>query len=127
MLESIIQNIINALQWGSFYALIALGYTLVYGVLTLINFAHGDVFMVGAYIAFFCRFIFPYITRFAGVGGIGTLYPIDNDFDLNGGSNTGTNSLSTVAEKRGSPPLCCYYRIDVRADSGTRQPSHAWR
>jgi len=53
MIESIIQNIINALQWGSFYALIALGYTLVYGVLTLINFAHGDVFMVGAYIAFF--------------------------------------------------------------------------
>jgi branched-chain amino acid transport system permease protein len=41
------------LQWGSFYALIALGYTLVYGVLLLINFAHGDIFMVGAYIAFF--------------------------------------------------------------------------
>jgi len=53
MLASILQNLINALQWGSFYALIALGYTLVYGVLTLINFAHGDVFMVGAYIAFF--------------------------------------------------------------------------
>lgn len=53
MIETIIQNIINALQWGSFYALIALGYTMVYGVLTLINFAHGDVFMVGAYIAFF--------------------------------------------------------------------------
>ena len=58
MLESIIQNIINALQWGSFYALIALGYTLVYGVLTLINFAHGDVFMVGAYIAFFVSTFF---------------------------------------------------------------------
>ncbi len=53
MLEIIIQNLINALQWGSFYALIALGYTMVYGVLVLINFAHGDVFMVGAYIAFF--------------------------------------------------------------------------
>jgi branched-chain amino acid transport system permease protein len=53
MFESLIQKLINALQWGSFYALIALGYTLVYGVLTLINFAHGDVFMVGAYIAFF--------------------------------------------------------------------------
>jgi branched-chain amino acid transport system permease protein len=53
MLASILQNLINALQWGSFYALIALGYTMVYGVLTLINFAHGDVFMVGAYIAFF--------------------------------------------------------------------------
>jgi len=50
---NLIQNIINALQWGSFYALIALGYTMVYGVLVLINFAHGDVFMVGAYIAFF--------------------------------------------------------------------------
>jgi len=51
--ETLIQNLLNALQWGSFYALIALGYTLVYGVLLLINFAHGDVFMVGAYIAFF--------------------------------------------------------------------------
>jgi len=58
MLELIIQNAINALQWGSFYALIALGYTLVYGVLTLINFAHGDVFMVGAYIAFFVATFF---------------------------------------------------------------------
>ncbi|MBF0209453.1 MAG: branched-chain amino acid ABC transporter permease [Desulfamplus sp.] len=53
MLDSIIQNLFNALQWGSFYSLIALGYTLVYGVLRLINFAHGDIFMVGAYIAYF--------------------------------------------------------------------------
>lgn len=43
----------NALQWGSFYSLIALGYCLVYGVLRLINFAHGDIFMVGAFIAYF--------------------------------------------------------------------------
>jgi branched-chain amino acid transport system permease protein len=53
MFESLFQNILNALQWGSFYSLIALGYCLVYGVLLLINFAHGDIFMVGAYIAFF--------------------------------------------------------------------------
>ncbi|MBF0529679.1 MAG: branched-chain amino acid ABC transporter permease [Deltaproteobacteria bacterium] len=53
MIEFIIQNILNALQLGSYYSLIALGYCLVYGVLLLINFAHGDVFMVGAYIAFF--------------------------------------------------------------------------
>ena len=52
-LAMFLQNMINALQWGSFYALIALGYTMVYGVLLLINFAHGDIFMVGAYIAFF--------------------------------------------------------------------------
>lgn len=52
-LQTFVQNLLNALQWGSFYALIALGYTLVYGVLLLINFAHGDIFMVGAYIGFF--------------------------------------------------------------------------
>ncbi len=50
---SILQNVVNALQWGSFYALIALGYSMVYGVLMLFNFAHGDIFMVGAYIGFF--------------------------------------------------------------------------
>ena len=48
-----LQHLLNAMQWGSFYALIALGYTMVYGVLLLINFAHGDIFMVGAFIAYF--------------------------------------------------------------------------
>jgi branched-chain amino acid transport system permease protein len=47
-----LQQILNALQLGSIYALIALGYTLVYGILTMINFAHGDVFMVGAFFCF---------------------------------------------------------------------------
>jgi len=51
--QTFLQNLLNALQWGSFYALIALGYTMVYGVLLLINFAHGDIFMMGAYIGFF--------------------------------------------------------------------------
>ena len=48
-----IQQILNALQVGSVYALIALGYTMVYGILTMINFAHGDIFMMGTYVAFF--------------------------------------------------------------------------
>ena len=52
-MDTLFQNLLNALQWGSFYSLIALGYTLVYGVLRLINFAHGDIVMVGAHIAFF--------------------------------------------------------------------------
>jgi len=47
-----LQNLVNALQWGSFYAMIALGYSMVYGILMLFNFAHGDIFMVGAYIGF---------------------------------------------------------------------------
>ncbi|MBC2713248.1 MAG: branched-chain amino acid ABC transporter permease [Desulfosarcina sp.] len=46
----LMQNLINALQWGSFYALIAMGYSMVYSILMLFNFAHGDIFMVGAYI-----------------------------------------------------------------------------
>ena len=52
-MEFYIQQTLNALQVGSVYALIALGYTMVYGVLTMINFAHGDIFMVSTYIAFF--------------------------------------------------------------------------
>ncbi|MDR2767873.1 MAG: branched-chain amino acid ABC transporter permease [Treponema sp.] len=48
-----LQQLINSLSLGSIYALIALGYTMVYGIVLLINFAHGDILMVGAYAAFF--------------------------------------------------------------------------
>lgn len=47
------QQVINGVALGSVYALIALGYTMVYGIVQLINFAHGDIYMVGAYTAFF--------------------------------------------------------------------------
>src|ERR1700744_3464854 len=50
-MQLIVQQLINGLSIGAVYALIALGYTMVYGVLRLINFAHGDVYMVGAVIA----------------------------------------------------------------------------
>lgn len=50
----ILQQIVNGFSLGSMYALIAIGYTMVYGVLRLINFAHGDIMMVGAYSALFC-------------------------------------------------------------------------
>src|SRR4029079_18849635 len=48
-----LQQLINGLSLGSIYALIALGYTMVYGVLRFINFAHADVLMLGAYAAYF--------------------------------------------------------------------------
>ena len=48
----VLQQLLNALQLGSIYALIALGYTMVYGILTMINFAHGDLFMVGSFFCF---------------------------------------------------------------------------
>ena len=60
-MQELLQNIINGLALGSVYALVALGYTMVYGVLQFINFAHADIFMLGAYagiyIAAWCGFI----------------------------------------------------------------------
>jgi branched-chain amino acid transport system permease protein len=52
-MHELIQTIINGLTTGFLYALIALGYTMVYGVLKLLNFAHGDVYMIGAYIGYY--------------------------------------------------------------------------
>ncbi len=52
-MEYFIQQLINGISVGSIYALIALGYTMVYGIIKLINFAHGDVFMVGSFIGLY--------------------------------------------------------------------------
>ncbi len=53
IITQFIQQIINGVSLGSIYALIALGYTMVYGIMRLINFAHGDIYMLGAYVGFF--------------------------------------------------------------------------
>ena len=68
-----LQNLVNALQWGSFYALIALGYSMVYGVLMLFNLAHGDVFMVGSYIGLA---VSSALLALAGLGIIGLPEPV---------------------------------------------------
>lgn len=52
-LDIFLQHLANGISLGSLYALIAIGYTMVYGILKLINFAHGDIFMMAAYFAFF--------------------------------------------------------------------------
>ena len=65
-MEGLVQQIVNGVSLGSIYALIALGYTMVYGIINLINFAHGDVYMVGAYIGF-------YVTSRMGLGFIPSL------------------------------------------------------
>jgi branched-chain amino acid transport system permease protein len=63
-----LQQLINGLTLGSLYALIAIGYTMVYGILRLINFAHGDVIMVGCYIAWYGAVLFgvPWYVGLAG-------------------------------------------------------------
>ncbi len=66
-MEYFLQQALNGLQLGFVYALIALGYTMVYGIVRLINFAHGDVFMVGSFLAFYAieRFHLPLPAVFA--------------------------------------------------------------
>ena len=63
-MTELLQQVLNGISLGAIYALIALGYTMVYGVLRFINFAHSDVFMVGAYLGF-------YLAPRVGAGGIG--------------------------------------------------------
>jgi len=73
------QQSLNALQLGSIYALIALGYTMVYGILRMINFAHGDLFMVGAFFCFLAATVlhFPFLptllVSMAGVAFLGVI------------------------------------------------------
>ena len=57
-IQNFLQHFVNALSLGSLYALIAIGYTMVYGILRLINFAHGDIFMIGGYLAFYAATTF---------------------------------------------------------------------
>jgi branched-chain amino acid transport system permease protein len=52
-IQALFQHLANGISLGSLYALIAIGYTMVYGILRLVNFVHGEIFMLGAYIAFY--------------------------------------------------------------------------
>jgi len=66
--EVILQQLINGLILGSFYALIALGYSMVYGIIKLLNFAHGDIYMTGAFV---CLSVFGALSaKIAGLPGI---------------------------------------------------------
>ncbi len=73
--EILLQQLINGLTIGMIYALIALGYTMVYGIIQLINFAHGEVFMVGAYLGLTALLLFhqPVFVFIAAVAGTALL------------------------------------------------------
>ena len=73
--EVFLQQLINGLTIGTIYALIALGYTIVYGILQLINFAHGEVFMVGAYFGLLAYTLFAGLMHGA-VGSIFFIFPL---------------------------------------------------
>src|SRR5512141_384602 len=66
-MNEFLQQLLNGLSLGAIYALIALGYTMVYGVLRFINFAHSDVFMVGAFIGYYAGARVPQGTLWGGI------------------------------------------------------------
>ena len=68
-MENLLQQLVNGIAWGGIYALIALGYTMVYGVLKLINFAHGEVYMVGAMTGYYAAHAFG-VADSPSVGGL---------------------------------------------------------
>ena len=63
-MEYFVQQLINGVTLGSIYGLIAIGYTMVYGIIGMINFAHGEIYMIGAFIAV-TTFL---LLGFAGIG-----------------------------------------------------------
>lgn len=66
-MSEFLQQLLNGLSLGAIYALIALGYTMVYGVLRFINFAHSDIFMVGAFIGYYMGRLVPEGTLWGGI------------------------------------------------------------
>ncbi len=94
-----LQQTINGLAWGSIYALIALGYTMVYGVLRLINFAHGDVYMLGAMMGFYA---IRYIPESLGSTRLGLVIGI---------AMTGCALVGYVIERLAYRPLRSHPRI----------------
>jgi len=66
-LTEFIQQLFNGLSLGSIYALIALGYTMIYGILRFINFAHGDVFMIGAFSGYYLAIVFGFSSVTGGM------------------------------------------------------------
>src|SRR5205085_7121162 len=66
-MEVFVQQLINGITLGSIYGLIAIGYTMVFGIIGMVNFAHGDVFMVSAFVALITLLV---VTSWLGIGSV---------------------------------------------------------
>ncbi|HTH47834.1 MAG TPA: branched-chain amino acid ABC transporter permease [Candidatus Limnocylindria bacterium] len=91
-MTELLQQLINGLSLGAIYALIALGYTMVYGVLRFINFAHSDVFMIGSYVGFYLA---PKLGAGSALGGLAVLF----------GAMAACALLGVIIEKLAYKPL----------------------
>src|SRR3989338_5031419 len=95
--ETLIQQLINGLTIGMIYALIALGYTMVYGIIQLINFAHGEIFITGAFFALAVFGLFPHTPQFNSVLALVMAF---------GAAMVGCGLLGVVIERIAYRPLC---------------------
>ena len=68
-MEYFLQQLINGVTLGAIYGLIAIGYTMVYGIIGMINFAHGDIYMIGAFIALIAFLILGMLRHHLGAAG----------------------------------------------------------
>lgn len=94
-MDNFLQQLINGLTLGSIYGLIAIGYTMVYGIIGMINFAHGDVFMLSAFIALL---IFLVLSQVVGVASL----PVAFVIVLIGGAVFGMELACSFAVVKGS-------------------------
>src|SRR6266404_3952750 len=95
-----LQQLLNGLSLGAIYALIALGYTMVYGVLRFINFAHSDVFMIGAFVGYY---ISPHFPQETFVGGTIVLL----------GAMAACAALGIIIERLAYRPLRDHSKLNV--------------
>ena len=99
-MEVFVQQLINGITLGSIYALVAIGYTMVYGIIGMINFAHGDIFMVGSFlalIAFLALLAIGYLVFSANSGPstpAGTSVDVNNTPAVTAPADTGTTPAS---------------------------------
>lgn len=94
-MQDLLQHFINGLSLGSIYALIALGYTMVYGILQLINFAHSDVYMIGAFVSYYAA-MFLGLQNSPGLSTLGILL---------GAAMLGCSALGLLIERLAYKPL----------------------
>ena len=98
-MDTFFQQVVNGVTTGSLYALIALGYSMVYGVLKLLNFAHGDLYMIGAFVGYFM------IQWFGGPAALVIPVPLPVAADVPRAPVLGVGALGVAIERFAYRPL----------------------